>query len=40
METLLMLVTDPRFSIVLTPLVVSIYSSLLLLDIFDREIYK
>lgn len=38
MHIFMSLLLDPRFSIVLAPLVVATYSTLLILDFFDRQI--
>ena len=37
METVVMLLLDPRLPLVLAPVIVSIYSSLALLEIIDRQ---
>lgn len=37
MDILYRLFSDPRLSIVLAPLVISTFGTLLLLDIFDRQ---
>lgn len=38
MDTLIMIALDPRFALILTPIVLGLYASLLLISLVERDL--